>query len=178
LVILDLGLPGMSGMEGLAWLQARHPQVPVVVMSSADDQETVLRALDAGAMGFIPKSSASVVLRGALELVLAGGIYLPPSVFLPQRGGAVPPPAVKPVAEASLADPPACTPESLGLTHRQAEVLDLILQGHPAKSICRALDLAPGTVKTHTTAVLRALKVTNRTQAVVAASQLGWRLKR
>jgi DNA-binding NarL/FixJ family response regulator len=68
--------------------------------------------------------------------------------------------------------------ESLGLTPRQADVLDLLLQGKSAKLICRELGLAAGTVKVHTSAVLRALNVTTRTQAVVAASGLGWRLKR
>jgi DNA-binding NarL/FixJ family response regulator len=196
LVVMDLGLPGMSGMDGIAALRLSHPDVPVVALSSADDRETVLKALDSGAMGFIPKSSTAAVMRGALQLVLARGIYLPPSVFL---GLTTHMPLSAPGARSPQPLPqPATTPESdvqivhgvgqkaeanalekkLGLTTRQSEVLDLILQGKSAKLICRDLGLAPGTVKVHTSAVLRALNVTTRTQAVVAASRLGWRLKR
>src|SRR5690348_15047584 len=82
LVLLDLGLPGMSGLEGLRAFRDQCPVLPVVALSSQDDRDTVLQALDAGAMGFIPKSSTSSILVGALRLVLAKGIYLPPSVFL------------------------------------------------------------------------------------------------
>lgn len=162
LVLIDLGLPGLSGLEGLRRLRQEHPDVPVVVMSSADDKDTVLAALDAGAMGFIPKSSTSQIMLGALRLILAKGIYLPPSVFLAAR--AVPAPAV-----------PGRRPVELGMTPRQADVLHLLLQGKPAKLIGRQLNLSLSTVKAHTSAVLRALNVTTRTQAVLAAGRLGLR---
>ncbi|MCA0175392.1 MAG: response regulator transcription factor [Proteobacteria bacterium] len=158
LVLMDLGLPGMSGLDGMALMRERLPAVPVVALSSSDDKATVLRALDAGAMGFIPKSASAAVFIAALRLILARGVYLPPSVFL---------------SPAPAAPAPRTTPASLGLTERQAQVLHLILQGQSAKLIGRELDLAPGTVKAHTSAVLRALNVTTRTQAVVAAGRLG-----
>jgi len=188
LVLIDLGLPGASGLEGVRRLREAHPEMPVVVMSSADDKDTVLAALDAGAMGFIPKSSTSAVMIGALKLILAKGIYLPPSVFLAARN---PAPATQPVAMASApvtpmvatapASPevadgaPARRPADLGLTARQAQVLHLLLQGKPAKLIGRELDLSLSTVKAHTSAVLRALNVTTRTQAIVAAGRMGLR---
>lgn len=188
LVLIDLGLPGASGLEGVRRLRESHPEMPVVVMSSADDKDTVLAALDAGAMGFIPKSSTSAVMIGALKLILAKGIYLPPSVFLAARN---PGPVATPAAAASApltpsspapsiapevaAGPAALRPADLGLTLRQAEVLHLLLQGKPAKLIGRELDLSLSTVKAHTSAVLRALNVTTRTQAVVAAGRIGLR---
>ena len=182
LVLIDLGLPGASGLEGVRRLREAHPEMPVVVMSSADDKDTVLAALDAGAMGFIPKSSTSAVMIGALKLILARGIYLPPSVFLATRGPAPAPVGVGVVAVApsplpSPQEAVAATrrPAELGLTPRQAEVLHLLLQGKPAKLIGRELDLSLSTVKAHTSAVLRALNVTTRTQAVVAAGRLGLR---
>jgi DNA-binding NarL/FixJ family response regulator len=180
LVLMDLGLPGMSGLEGIAWLHDMLPGTPVVALSSADDRDTVLRALDAGAMGFIPKSSSAAVMLGALRLVLASGIYLPPAVFLT---GGRPAPALPVTASpvpmrTAFSVERGVSPEDLSLTPRQAQVLDLLLQGKSAKLICRDLGLAPGTVKSHTTAVLRALNVTTRAQAVVAAGQLGWRLRR
>ncbi|KQV85966.1 hypothetical protein ASC91_22570 [Pelomonas sp. Root1237] len=167
LVMIDLGLPGLSGLEGLGRLRRDHPEVPVVVMSSADDKDTVLAVLDAGAMGFIPKSSTSQVMLGALRLILAKGIYLPSSVFLGGR-------ALTPAMPAPLA-PPAQgrRPVELGLTPRQADVLHLLLQGKPAKLIGRQLNLSLSTVKAHTSCVLRALNVTTRTQAVLAASRMG-----
>lgn len=177
LVLIDLNLPGLSGLEGLKQLRQDHPDVPVVVMSSADDKDTVLAVLDAGAMGFIPKSSTSQVMLGALRLILAKGIYLPPSVFLAARAA----PAVGPAPAGVAAAPPANAveagrkPAELGLTPRQADVLHLLLQGKPAKLIGRQLNLSLSTVKAHTSAVLRALNVTTRTQAVLAASRLGLR---
>lgn len=188
LVLIDLGLPGASGLEGVQRLREAHPEVPVVVMSSADDKDTVLAALDAGAMGFIPKSSTSAVMIGALKLILAKGIYLPPSVFLAARNPAPaaapmtsPAAAVTPMRAAAPAGPDfpagasARRPSDLGLTPRQADVLHLLLQGKPAKLIGRDLDLSLSTVKAHTSAVLRALNVTTRTQAVVAAGRMGLR---
>lgn len=172
LVIIDLGLPGLSGLEGLKRLRLDHPDVPVVVMSSADDKDTVLAVLDAGAMGFIPKSSTSQVMLGALRLILAHGIYLPPSVFLAARVA----PVASPSSVSAPPVPPAGRkPAELGLTPRQADVLHLLLQGKPAKLIGRQLNLSLSTVKAHTSAVLRALNVTTRTQAVLAASRLGLR---
>jgi DNA-binding NarL/FixJ family response regulator len=170
LVLIDLGLPGLSGLEGLSRLRSDHPEMPVVVMSSADDKDTVLAVLDAGAMGFIPKSSTSQIMLGALRLILAKGIYLPPSAFL--SGRAMPPPAP---AQMMVQGAQGRRPAELGLTTRQADVLHLLLQGKPAKLIGRQLNLSLSTVKAHTSAVLRALNVTTRTQAVLAASRMGLR---
>jgi DNA-binding NarL/FixJ family response regulator len=176
LALIDLKLPGMSGFEGLQVLRARHPDLPVVVLSSDDDPSTVMRALDLGAMGFIPKSTRVEQMLAALKLVIAKGIYLPASVLLSKEGRAALPTAPKhPTATAVPGESTATTPGDLGLTTRQAEVLYLILQGKASKSIARELDLAPSTVKSHTSAVLRALNVTTRTQAIVAASRLGLR---
>lgn len=171
LVLIDLGLPGLSGLEGLSRLRRDHPEMPVVVMSSADDKDTVLAVLDAGAMGFIPKSSTSQVMLGALRLILAKGIYLPPSAFLGAR--AMPPAGAVPGG--ATAPPLGRRPAELGMTQRQADVLHLLLQGKPAKLIGRQLNLSLSTVKAHTSAVLRALNVTTRTQAVLAASRMGLR---
>jgi DNA-binding NarL/FixJ family response regulator len=168
LVLMDLGLPGVSGLEGIGLFRGRFPEVPVVALSSADDAQTVLKAIDAGAMGYVPKSSSSGVLAGALQVILAKGIYLPPSVFLSDRAHTTP---VAP--SASKARESKVTPASLGLTARQADVLWLILEGKSAKIVSRELGLSASTVKVHTSAVLRALNVTTRTQAVIAAGKLG-----
>jgi DNA-binding NarL/FixJ family response regulator len=101
----------------------------------------------------------------ALRLVLSGGVYVPASAIAHQESQT--PPAARPRAAGRL------TPADLDLTDRQGEVLALILQGLPNKLICRRLNLAEGTVKIHVAAILRALNVHNRTQAVIEASRLG-----
>ncbi len=159
LVLLDLSLPGPSGLTAINMLRERHPGTPVVVLSASDDQATVVSALDHGAMGFIPKCSANQLILNALRLVMAGGVYVPPQAV---NGHGIP--TARPQA-ASIAD--------LSLTERQSDVLALMVQGKPNKVICRELSLAEGTVKIHVTAILKALGVSNRTQAVIAANRLG-----
>jgi DNA-binding NarL/FixJ family response regulator len=164
LLLLDLGLPGIDGLEFLGKVRGQNPSVPVVVLSASDIRDHVMRAIDLGAMGFIPKSSSNQVMLGALRLVLSGGVYLPPAALLAdgERSMSSPGPRVSTI-----------TARDLGLTERQAQVLGLILQGKPNKLICRELDLAEGTVKIHVAAILRALNVSTRTQAVIEASRLG-----
>lgn len=170
LVLLDLTLPGADGMSLLEQMRSERPEIPVVVLSANDDRANVLGAIDAGAMGFISKRSPTQVLVNALRLVLAGGVYVPPQAL--DAGIAKAPEPVARVPDGKLIR----TPLDLGLTERQADVLALLVQGKPNKAICRELDLAEGTVKTHITAILRALGVTNRTQALFALSRLGIQL--
>jgi DNA-binding NarL/FixJ family response regulator len=169
LILMDLGLPDMSGLDAIKLMRERHTGIPVVALSSSDDKATVLRALDNGAMGFVPKSSNSAILAGALRLILAHGIYLPPSVFLGERHA----PSAERPSRPGIDTPQARSPGDLGLTARQGDVLLRILQGKSAKVISRELNLSASTVKTHTSAVLRALNVTTRTQAIIAAGKLG-----
>lgn len=168
LILLDLGLPGEDGLESLPLLRERAPQVPVVVFSASDHPDVVRRAIDAGAMGFIPKTSSNALLVNALRFVLAGGVYLPLEVLRQpssESGGFA---ESAPGGSPSLRDP--------GLTQRQAQVLALLVQGKSNKLICRELNLAEGTVKVHVAAVLKTLGVANRTQAVLAVSRLGMKL--
>ncbi|MGA8054336.1 MAG: response regulator transcription factor [Burkholderiales bacterium] len=167
LMLLDLGLPDTDGFGLLAELRGAYPTIPVVVLSGSDSSEDVLRAIDGGAMGFIPKSSSNEVMLHALRIVLSGTPFIPREAL----GGASPAAAGEPRVVGFLSKP--VTPRDLGLTDRQAQVLALMLQGKPNKLICRELNLAEGTVKIHVAAILRALNVANRTQAVVEASRLG-----
>ena len=173
LVLLDLRLPGTSGLDGLQVLRDRHPSVPVVVLSASEDRSEVMRAIDLGAMGFIPKTQPSGVMIGALKVVLSGGVYLPADVMSQPATPTLP--SVTTGETEGIYDPKAQGAE-LGLTPRQAEVLSLLIQGKPNKVICRDLNLAEGTVKIHVAAILKALGVMNRTQAVVAVSRMGLKL--
>jgi DNA-binding NarL/FixJ family response regulator len=171
LILIDMTLPGMHGLQGIPRLRELAPQAAVVALSSLDDRSTVLQAIEAGAAGFIPKSSTSAVMLAALKLVLARGIYLPPTAFLEERSPSL---ELTQVATGDQGQGTVTT-QTLGLTSRQSEVLYLILQGKSAKLIERELCLSASTVKAHTSSVLRALNVTTRTQAVVAAGRLGLR---
>lgn len=162
LVLLDFNLPGLSGVAAIKAWRSRCPELPVVVLSSDEDRSTVLAAIGAGAAGFIPKSSSNEVMLSAIRLVLAGGKYLPAEVL---AGSSASPRSARPTRAASL--------DSLGLSPRQLDVLKLIAQGKPNKIICAELGLAERTVKAHVTEVMRALGVSSRTQAALAATRLG-----
>ena len=168
LVLLDLGLPDCSGIEALARFRERFPQLPVVVVSGASDGASILGALDLGAMGYILKTSPKDVLLNAVRLVVSGGIYIPVEAIKSHEGAAV-------VAAPARA-PAGVRPDQIGLSARQGEVLGLLLKGLPNKLIARKLDISENTAKIHVSAVLRALGVSTRTQALIAASRLGLRL--
>jgi DNA-binding NarL/FixJ family response regulator len=169
LVLLDLQLGDASGFDVLVEMRRDHPALPVVVVSASDRASDVIQAIDLGAMGFVPKRASNDTLVEALRLVMAGGIYVPPMHL--GNNARTPAPAAIPSAESS---PYQVTPsfEELGLTPRQADVLTQLLQGKPNKEIARRLGLSVETVKDHVQAVLRALGVSSRTQAVLAVSQM------
>ena len=146
LLLLDLHLPDGDGLSMLAKLREDRPEIPVIVLTGLCERSIVLKALDGGALGFIPKTSSREVMVQAIRLVLAGGVYIPQEAL--QQPGAAP-------AEQR-------SPNELGLTERQLEVLALMLQGKSNKAICRALDVAEATVKNHVTAILKALNVSTR----------------
>jgi DNA-binding NarL/FixJ family response regulator len=157
LVLLDLHIDG--GFELLQHIQQEHLLLPVVVISGSDDTEEALQALGAGAMGYVPERSDLNTLVQALQLVLAGGTYVPP---LKPRVDDTP-------AQAAAAPRPDWA--EMPLTPRQKHVLHLLTQGLSNKLIARELGVSVDTVKDHVAAVLRALGVSSRTQAVVVATQ-------
>jgi DNA-binding NarL/FixJ family response regulator len=159
LVLVDLMMPGMEGFEGIEALRQRAPDAPVVVISVKDRAEDVRRAMNAGAVGYVPKSSSPDVMIHALKLVLSGGMYLPPNVLEgPRHGGA---------DGLNLEQGPLAN-----LTRRQRDVLNLLIEGMSNKEIANVLGLSAGTVKIHVSSIFKVLKVTNRTLAVITANQL------
>jgi DNA-binding NarL/FixJ family response regulator len=154
LLLVDLNMPGMDGLDGLRRLRAKFPTLVIVVASGQDDAPTIRAALAVGINGFIPKVDSAELLLQALRLVRAGGVYIPAS---------------------TLGDPrhPAAVSNNLNLTARQLDVLRLLSKGEPNKVIARQLGLTEGTVKIHIAGLLRGLQVRNRTEAVVRARELG-----
>ena len=171
LILLDLNLPDRDGFSVLGELRERYPAISVVVLSAQQDRGSVIRALDLGALGFIPKSGQRDVMLSALRLIFSGGIYIPPEILTRDE-----PSLAQPKLTRATANMTPVKPADLGLTGRQLDVLALMMHGKSNKAICRVLDLAEPTVKNHVTAILKALKVTNRTEAVIAVGELGWEL--
>ena len=182
LVLLDLQLGDANGFDLLVEFRAAYPALPVVVVSASDRASDVIRSIDLGAMGFVPKRASNDTLFEALHMVMSGGIYVPP-MNIGSVGGTDTPNRRSSDAggdqlqvvnrEASGGDfqtQPSLA--SIGLTPRQTDVLALLLQGNPNKLIARELGLSVETVKDHVAAVLRALGVSSRTQAVLAVSQM------
>jgi len=153
LVLMDLDLPNGTGLEAMASINMKAPELPVVILSAIEDQSMVSRAMKLGARGFIPKSASGEVMVNSLRLVLSGGICLPPGYCEPVRG------------DASSQIP--------NLTQRQMEVLHLMAKGSSNKEIARDLDISENTVRVHISAVIGALDATNRTEAAYSAMRMG-----
>jgi DNA-binding NarL/FixJ family response regulator len=154
LLLLDLNMPGAHALDTVRAVRQRAPQLPVAVVSAEQHSGTAAALLALGVAGFIPKSDPPEVIVGAVRLVLAGGIYVPPHLLQGYASAA-----------------PSAAAEIGTLTTRQLEVLRLLVQGKSNKVIARELGVTEGTVKVHLLAVFRTLDVRNRTEAVLAAQR-------
>jgi DNA-binding NarL/FixJ family response regulator len=158
LVLLDLSMPGASGLSGLVSLRGVHPAVPMVVISAHDDPETIRRALELGASGFISKSASMEEIRSGVETVLAGGISAPVGIDL----GIERDPEISDLIK-----------RLQSLTPQQTRVLSMLAEGLLNKQIAYELDVSEATIKAHVSAVLQKLGVDSRTQAVILLSKIG-----
>lgn len=158
LLLLDLTMPGASGLSALVAVRASYPAVPVVVVSASDDPSTVRRALDLGASGFISKSAATETIRSSVQTVIDGDIATPDNIDL-----------------GSEHDPE--VDDLIGrirtLTPQQARVLGMLAEGLLNKQIAYELGVSEATIKAHVSAVLQKLNVDSRTQAVIRLSKIG-----
>jgi len=155
LVLLDLDLPDVEGLEGLLRLRAAAPALPVLVVSSMADARLIQAALAAGAAGFVPKHSGREAFRAALAALAEGRCYLPEG-FVPSDQNSEAQEAIARLAQ---------------LTRQQSRILQLLCQGRLNKQIAWELSIAETTVKAHVTAIMRKLGVQSRTQAVLIAQQ-------
>ncbi|MCE0460715.1 MULTISPECIES: response regulator transcription factor [Pseudomonas] len=163
LILLDLNMPGMHGLNGLINLRNEAPTIPVVIVSAEQDKQIVLQAITYGAVGFITKSSPRSQMTDAIEQILNGNVYLPPDIIRTQKN---------PVGR-RLSETPAFPPELLqALTRKQLLVLERMTKGESNKQIAYTLDIAETTVKAHVSAILRKLNVHNRVQAILSAGDI------
>lgn len=151
LVLLDLGLPGFTGIEALRRFREKHPNTKVVVISANDERESIQAAFKAGAKGYIPKTSTPEMIVAALKVVMAGGVYVPKEALNDNLDSA---------AE---------------LSERQHEVLRLILNGLPNSKIAQQLRMAENTVKHHASAIYDVLGVKTRAEAIATALRNGFK---
>ena len=166
LLILDLSLPGVTGTELMEEIVRRQPMLKILVVSGLADQESIMRVLQLGAAGFVPKSLDTELLSSAIDFVLKGGVYIPSKLLTEsQKDGFFTRTAAR------LKAPESAPPH---LTDRQRDVLAQLAKGAPIKRICRELDLSEGTVKTHVAAIYRSFGASNRTEALIAARRAGF----
>lgn len=164
MILLDLNMPGMNGLNGLITLRNSAPTIPVVIVSAEEDKQIVLQAITYGAVGFITKSLSRDEMAAALRQVLAGQVYLPSTII---RANPAETPQRRRQEENQLA------PEVLSsLTRRQLLVLERMSKGEANKQIAYNLNIAETTVKAHVSAILRKLGVHNRIQAILSASNV------
>ncbi len=159
LALVDLNMPGFIGMQGIVQFRSRFPDIPLVVLSASESPHDIQSALEAGALGYIPKAAPTAVMLAALRQVLAGDLYVPNC--LGNSNGLH---TIAPADFAAL--------QHSGLTARQLEVARLLAQGSPNKAIAGMLDMSESTVKVHIAAIFRVFGATNRTEAVLAIQRL------
>ena len=169
LVLTDLAMPGSKWLDAIQKIHETLPETPIIILSAVFDKEVVQKTIEIGAAGYIPKTSSNAVIISAVNLVLSGGVYIPPELLqdtsqnefnlLKQVENL---PAAQDVSEKVKI-----------LSPRQIDVIRLISKGRSNKQIAYELGLTEGTVKLHVTAILKILNVYNRTGAVVEATRLG-----
>jgi DNA-binding NarL/FixJ family response regulator len=159
-VFVDLMMPGLAGEDAVKEFARRRPELPVIVLSSSENPSDVKRVLNAGALGYIPKSASPQTVLSALQLVLTGNIYVPPFLANAEHTAATTAEGTKPGAALEQ------------LTDRQIDVLKHVRDGMSNKEISARLGIAEKTVKAHIAAIFKTLNVVNRTQAANAAREM------
>ncbi len=161
LILLDLNMPGMSGLTGLIQLRNEAPTVPVAIISAEEDKNVMLQAVSCGAVGFLTKSSPKEQLVKAIAQILEGNIYLPSDIMRTTS------------SRPQESNERTITAEQLEtLTRKQLQVLEHMTRGESNKMIAYHLNIAETTVKAHVSAILRKLGVSNRVQAILSASDI------
>ncbi len=158
LILLDLRMPGTSGLSGLISLRGIAPDVPVIVVTASDSGEVIRRSLELGASGFLSKSASLDEIRNGIEKVLAGGVCVPDQTDLGTEGD----PEISDLIKRLQA-----------LTPQQTRVLSMLAEGLLNKQIAYELGVSEATIKAHVSAVLQKLGVDSRTQAVIQLSKIG-----
>ncbi len=154
LILMDLSMPDMDGIDTMRVIQSKVPTIPIVMLTASESLLDMKQALDSGAMGYIAKSVTASIMISAIKLVLSGGIYIPSAMVRVNQNADI-------------------DRSQHYLTPRQTDVLRLLLDGQSNKQAARNLNLSESTVKSHIAAIFKVLNVANRTQAALAAKKAG-----
>ena len=157
LCICDLSMPGSEPIQGVARLQRLQPDMPIIVLTGSYNDTQMLQLLSMGVSGFVSKASTGQVIEAAINLVLAGGRYIPPEIMASLNAGVG---IEAPVAKASL-------------TRQQRRVLECLGKGLSNKEIAAILGVAPSTIKFHVDSLLDRLEAKNRAEIVGKGRGLG-----
>lgn len=160
IILMDLFMPDTDGFAVLETICNAYSNIPVVVLSASENSNHMRKSIDIGASGYVPKSLSKEVMISALQLVLSGGVYIPPASLMETNTN-------------DYMQDEGEKKELPNLTGRQYDVLKLLIKGYTNKEIAKTLGLSEYTVKIHATAIFKALNVSNRTQAVIEAKKMG-----
>ncbi|MFT4520513.1 MAG: DNA-binding NarL/FixJ family response regulator [Halioglobus sp.] len=162
LLILDLSLTDISGSDGMVYVRENYPDIPIIIFSGNDSAEIISQCFEYGVHGFVSKNSSMQVMVNAIQIVLAGSVYIPPSAAN-LMGFAPSPPRPSSLESRE---------EKIHFTPKQQEVFEQLMQGVPNKVISKRLNVAEGTVKAHLHSIYQSLGVSSRAQAILKAQQL------
>ncbi|MCK9201597.1 MAG: response regulator transcription factor [Gallionella sp.] len=165
LALMDLNMPGSDGPMSIRYFNQRYPHIPLMVVSGEESRSIMEKVMASGALGFVCKNSNAPLMLSALNLVLSGGVYVPPQLLRPSDDMSR--------QEVERVDRRSTRTNEFGLTARQMEVLHCIADGLSNKEIAERLNLAEGTVKIHVASTYQTLRVNNRMEAVRLAEQMG-----
>lgn len=170
LILTDLAMPGSDWLEAIGKIHQMCPDIPVIIISAVFEREILQKTYNLGVSGYVSKAFPKNLIIGAINLVLAGGMYIPPEIL--QMSLKSSSESVRQIAE-DLSKPAEKNADSYNITPRQKEVLECMAEGLSNKQIAYNLGLSEGTVKIHITQLMRTLEVTNRTAAVRKADKCG-----
>lgn len=170
LILTDLAMPGANWREAITKMHQLCPEVPIIIISAVFETEILQETYNLGVSGYVSKSFSSNLILSAINLVMAGGMYIPPEVMKMSMKSSSE--SVRDLIK-DLDKPRVVNGNNYGLTPRQTEVLECLAEGLSNKQIAYKLGLSEGTVKIHITLLMRTLEVTNRTAAARKATQLG-----
>ena len=171
LILTDLAMPGAQWLDAINKIHHTLPETPIIILSAVFDKEIVHKTIEIGAAGYIPKTSSNTVILGAINLVMSGGVYIPPELLKNSTNSEFN--LLKQIEDISTKSEEESKEGIKLLSPRQIDVINLISKGKSNKQIAYELGLTEGTVKLHVTAILKILNVYNRTGAVVKATKLG-----
>ena len=178
MIITDLAMPGSDWLSAISKIHKSQPETPIIIISAVFDKEILQQTLDIGVSGYIPKTSSNNLIISAINLVLAGGMYIPHDLLHSSTSNTVEKTnnidILTPLKNLEKTANQTLPSNNKKLTSRQVDIIKCIAEGLSNKQIAHKLNLTEGTIKVHITIILKILNVKNRTSALIEATKLGY----